>query len=153
MQNIREDGGRIRANYAYKSPMGGRRYAKQPFASQNLPRCIREEVFASTTLEVDMVNAFPCLLGKLVAKVCGKGYAEKMAPGLLEYNARRNEVLEEISEEVSDVGVLLAVVVLPDEPLQPALLVHGVAEDGGELQDPLPGLPVSHPVNFLVITS
>ena len=90
-------GGELSVQYSYKSPIGGRRYAAQPFASQNLPRHIREEAFSNTTLEIDMVNAFPTLLGKLVVKICGTKYAQKMVPGLLEYNSRRNEILEEIS--------------------------------------------------------
>ena len=59
----------------------------QAFASQDHPRSIRGEAFSNTTSEVDIVNAFPCLLWQQAAKVCGAEYAGTMASGLLEYNA------------------------------------------------------------------
>ena len=81
LKQLLAEGGGICVNYAYKSPIGGRRYAAQAFASQNLPRGIREEAFSSTASEVNMVNAFPRLLGQLVAKVCGTEYAGKKVSG------------------------------------------------------------------------
>ena len=97
LRQLERKGGRLDMVYDYKTPFGGRRYAQDKFASQNVSRFLREIAFGGSTVEVDMRNAFPAILSQLVVKTCGAEYAAKMSPWLLEYASNRDTHLPSIA--------------------------------------------------------
>ena len=97
LQAARAAKGVLHVSYEYKSPFGGRRYAREQFSAQRMSREMREVAFGSTTIEIDMRNAFPSAMAQIVAKTCGQTYAEKHVPALLRLATDRDSMAAQVA--------------------------------------------------------